>query len=63
MIATNSDPQTLDPAWDHLFERLRSEVRRNPTGDLAILANRAANRIEVTLPSFGLLSVPPQFRL
>jgi len=60
-IASRSDPKTLDPGWEHLFERLRSELRRNPTSDLAILANRAANRIEVTLPSFGLLSAPPNF--
>ena len=58
-IATRSDPKTLDPGWDHLLERLRSELRRNPTGDLAILANRAAVRVDATLPAFGLLSHPP----
>jgi serine/threonine protein kinase len=59
LIATRSDPEKLDPSWDRLLERLRSELRGNPTGDLAILANRAANRIEITLPSIGLLSDPP----
>jgi len=61
-IATRSDPKTLDPNWDHLLGRLRSELRRNPTGDVAILANRAAIRVEAGLPSaYGLFSDPPDF--
>jgi len=62
LIATDSDPKTLDPGWDHLLERLRDDLRRQPTGDLAILANRAAIRIEAGPASaFGLLSAPPDF--
>ncbi len=61
-IATRSDPDKLDPGWDHLLERLRPELRRNPAGDLAILANRAAIRVEAGPASaFGLLSAPPDF--
>jgi len=60
-IVTRSDPEKLDLGWDHLVKRLQSELRRNPTGDLAILANRAATRVEVKLPPFGLLSNPPDF--
>jgi len=64
LIATDSDPKTLDPGWDHLLERLRDELRRQPTGDLAILANRAAVRVEAGPPSaFGLLSAPPNLLL
>jgi hypothetical protein len=59
-IATNSDPVKLDPAWEHLQQRLLSRSKQNSGGDLAVLANRAGIQTDISLPSFGLISNSPE---
>jgi hypothetical protein len=52
-------PESLQSDWGHLQAILQKEVRRNPHGDLALLAQRAACRAVIDAPSFGLLSDLP----
>lgn len=59
-IANNVDPERLAPDWEHLSETLRSAVQRQPGSDLARLSDRAAVRVDIALPSFGLVSHPPE---
>jgi len=54
-----AEPESLQPDWGHLHAILKKEVRRNPHGDLALLAQRAACRAFVYAPSFGLSSDLP----
>jgi serine/threonine protein kinase len=60
VIANRAEPESLDRNWKLLREEIQSRVQREPTGELALLARRAAVRLEVSLPSFGLLSDPPE---
>jgi hypothetical protein len=54
-----TEPAGHQPDWSHLQDILHQEVRKNPRGDLALLAQRAACRVKVSAPSFGLLSKLP----
>ena len=58
-----TEPQAHQPDWPHLQDILHQEVRQNPTGDLALLAQRAACRVTVSVPSFGLLSDLPDMEV
>jgi len=60
VIATGTDPRSIQPNWSELASRLRQENRASPTGELARLALRAAAQVEVSAPRFGLRSsLPP----
>ncbi len=60
MIANqDAEPEVLQPDWKHLSDVLHSEVRRHPSGELALLARRAALQVKVEVPAFGLVSDPP----
>jgi len=60
MIANqDAKPEVLQPDWNHLLDVLHNEVRRQPHGELALLARRAALQVKVEVPAFGLLSDPP----
>ena len=54
-----TDPYNLQPDWGHLQDILHKEVRRDPHGGLALLAQRAACRVSVDAAPFGLLSEMP----
>ena len=57
------EPLRSQPDWSHLQSILHQEVRQNPNGDLALLAQRAACRVTVDAPSFGLVSELPELGL
>jgi serine/threonine protein kinase len=56
----DAKPEVIQSDWKHLEEILHDEIRRNPRGEFARLAARAAYRVTVDLPAFGLTSDPPQ---
>jgi len=62
MIANGSDPEKLEsaPALEHMRERLMSVLKRDPEGNLATLAARAAVQPDIKLPAFGLISSSPE---
>src|SRR6266568_103968 len=59
----HTEPQALQPDWSHLESILHHEVRQNPSGDLALLAQQAACHVTVSAPSFGLLSELPELEV
>jgi len=58
-----AEPESLQPDWGNLRVILQKEVRRDPHGDVALLAQRAACRASVDVPSFGLVSDLPDLFL
>jgi len=58
-IKKRIDPGTLDSRWKDLSDQMRADLSRDPKGDLALPAMRAALRTSVLVSPFGLLNDPP----
>ena len=59
VLTTESGPGELRSDWNELLVKLHDENHRDPHGELALLARRAAAFVFVDLPPFGLSAELP----